>query len=95
MAELLTKKSTGWYKGCGCGQKPGDLVRAPDGSVELFMTKTGSVTGVSGNTYEFTPNTISIDIDPRDAEEFRKQGIALDPRPGLKGALTRKATVHG
>lgn len=95
MAEQLTKKSTGWYKGCGCGQKAGDLVTPPAGSVELFMTKTGTVVGVSGITYEFTPNVVSIDIDPTDAAEFRKQGIALDPRAGLKGTLTRKATPNG
>jgi hypothetical protein len=90
LAELLTKKSTGWYSGCGCGQKASDLVVPPVGSVELFMTKSGAVTGVSGIIYEFTPNTISIDITPQDAAEFRKSGIALDPRPGLKGVLTRK-----
>lgn len=88
--ELLTKKSTGYYKGCGCGQKPGDLVRPPEGSVDVIITKTGPVVGpITGVTYNIHPNSIAIDIDARDARSFREQGIVQEPRQGMKGVLTR------
>lgn len=94
--EYLTKKSTGWFKGCGCGQKQGDKVTAPADSVEIVVQSTNGnseVTGpVSGAIYRFVPNAIAIDVDPRDAEVFRTQNIATGPRQGLKGYVSRKAT---
>lgn len=91
--ELLTRKSTGWYKGCGCGQKAGDLVKPPEGSQELFIAHQGALTGpITGIEYVIVPNTTSIDIDPQDAKAFKAQGIAMDARQGMKGALTRKGS---
>lgn len=88
--ELLTKKSTGYYRGCGCGQKVGDLMTPPAGSTDVIITKTGPVTGpVTGIQYSIHPNTIAIDIDWNDAKAFREQGIVQEPRPGMKGVLTR------
>lgn len=90
MSELYTKKSDGWYKGCGCGQKAGDKVTPPTGTVELFVQHNGALDGPStGIKYNFVPNTTSIDIDPADAAAWRIQGIARDPAPGFKGRLAR------
>lgn len=92
--EYLTQKSDGWYRGCGCGQKKGDLVTPPEGSVSLYITAASPLEGpVSGLTYLIVPNTTSIDIDPRDAAEFRKLGTGHDPRPGFKGVLTRDTPI--
>ncbi len=90
MSDLFTKKSDGWYRGCGCGQKAGDKVFAPDGTVELFVQHNGALEGPStGIPYNFVPNTTAIDVDPRDAAAWRIQGIARDPMPGFKGRFAR------
>lgn len=87
--QLLTRKSTGWFKGCGCGQKQTDLVIPPEGSVELFITKSGIVEGPSGQKYDITPNTTTIDVRADDAAHFRAIGIGSNPNPTLKGTLSR------
>lgn len=91
MSDLLTKKSDGWYKGCGCGQKAADKVKTPTGSVELFVQHNGKLTGpVSGITYAFSANSIAIDVDPADAAKWRENGVGKDAPPGFKGQLTRQ-----
>ncbi len=93
MAEYLTRKSTGWFKGCGCGQKPGDLVTPPNGSVEAWFptsevkTLVGPVTGIK---YNVVPNVTSIDVDAKDYAAWAGEGIVQTPRPGFKGMLTRE-----
>lgn len=88
--QLLTKKSDGYYKGCGCGQKLTDKVIPPAGTVELFMKASGALTGpVSGFSYNFIPNTTSIDVDPRDAAVWREQELGQDPKQGFKGRFAR------
>ncbi len=88
--ELFTKKSDGYYRGCGCGMKAADKVTMIEGTVELLVMKTGPLTGpVSGIEYNFVPNTVSIDIDPRDATQWRIAGIARNPMIGLKGRFAR------
>ncbi len=90
MSELLTKKSDGYYRGCGCGQKIQDKVIPPNGSVELFVQHNGSLKGpVSGIDYNFQATTIAIDVDPVDALAWREQGIGRDAPPGFKGRLSR------
>lgn len=90
LSELLTHKADGWYKGCGCGQKPVDKVEAPVGTVELLVQHNGVLKGpATGLEYSFVPNTVSIDVDPADAAAWRIQGIARDPAPGFKGRLAR------
>ena len=92
MAEYLTKKATGWYLGCGCGQKPGDLITPPVNSVDAWIPEGGSHVGpVTGISYQVVPNTTSIDIDRADFEVWSKDGVAHQPRPGFKGILTRVA----
>lgn len=93
MATPLTRKSSGWFKGCGCGQKPGDKVEAPAGSVEgilLFGSTSSEQTGpVSGIKYQVTPNHIAIDLDPRDYDAWKAQQKAIPGRSGMKGVLSR------
>lgn len=89
-ARQFTKKSDGWYQGCGCGMKPQDKITPPPDSVEVFVAHDGQLVGpVTGINYYFVQNTTSIDVDPRDAGEWRKQGIARDAIPGFKGRLAR------
>lgn len=88
--EYLTKKSTGWFRGCGCGQKQGDLVTPPANSVDLVIPRAGELIGpVTGIKYNIVPQTVSIDIDSQDAAIWKSQHIARDPVPGLKGVATR------
>ncbi len=90
MAEFLTKKSTGWFRGCGCGQKPGDLVTPPINSVDTWVPIGGEHIGpATGIKYMVVPNTTSIDIDLADYQEWSKDGTAHPARPGFKGMLTR------
>lgn len=91
-AEYYTKKSDGWYKGCGCGMKVQDRVIPPASSQEGFVQFAGDKTGpVSGLLYHFEPNTTSIDLDPDDFTAWKAEGIARDPLPGYKGRLARVA----
>lgn len=90
----LTRKPTGWYIGCGCGSKPGDLVTPPDGSVEGLVRVRLSYTGtVSGLLYELEPALVAIDIDPRDVSVLKELGHIVDPPTNqtFKGYLARKA----
>lgn len=88
--ELLTKKSNGYYKGCGCGMKTQDLVVVPDNSVELSVQLNGDHVGPkSGLKYHFQPNTTSIDIDNADGVQWKKDKIAFEPHVGQKGRLAR------
>lgn len=90
MTELFTKKSDGWYRGCGCGQKLSDKVTVPEGTVELFMKTSGAVVGpATGFNYNFISNTTSIDVDPRDAAIWREQELGQDPKQGFKGRFAR------
>lgn len=90
MAEYLTKKSTGWFKGCGCGQKIGDLVTPPINSVDAWIPEGGEHTGpATGIKYNVVPNTTSIDIDRADYAVWSADGVAHPPRPGFKGVLSR------
>lgn len=89
-ARQFTRKSDGWYTGCGCGMKPQDKITPPEGSVEVSVNHDGPLAGpVTGINYYFVQNTTSIDVDPRDAGEWRKSGIARDAIPGFKGRLAR------
>lgn len=91
MSELLTKKSDGYYRGCGCAQKVQDKVTPPEGSVELFVQHNGRLTGpVSGIKYLFSANSVAIDVDPADARTWRESGVGKDAPPGFKGQLTRQ-----
>ena len=86
----LTKKSDGWYTGCGCGQKAADRVEVPAGSMDIFVQKDGELVGpVSGIRYRFHANHTAIDIDARDALVWLSDGTARQPLPGFKGLLTR------
>lgn len=89
-ARQFTRKSDGWYIGCGCSMKPENKITPPEGSVEVSVNHDGPLTGpVTGINYYFVQNTTSIDVDPRDAGEWRKSGIARDAIPGFKGRLAR------
>ena len=90
--EQLTRKSDGWYKGCGCGQKTLDKVIPPEYVTELFFQHEGTKVGpVSGIEYKLYPNVIAIDIDTADAVVWLNDGTAKDGKafPGFKGTLTR------
>lgn len=91
MSESLTKKSDGfYYKGCGCGNKVGDRVIPPPDSVDVYIPTAGTITGpVTGIQYQIYPLSISIDIDAKDADVWRTNGIIKAAPVGLKGRLTR------
>jgi hypothetical protein len=91
MAEELTNKNGQWFRGCGCGNKPIDLVQPPRNSKAVFIQANGSLVGPeTGITYTVRPNLTSIDIDERDAQRWLNEGTARLPIPGFKGTLTRE-----
>lgn len=93
MDERLTKKSDGWYRGCGCGMRPTDKVIPPSPSVELTVNFNGPLKGPrTGIEYHFVPQTVSIDIAPEDAAAWRVEGKGRDPVSGWKGRLARVET---
>lgn len=91
MASYLTKKSDGWYLGCGCAQKPGDKVTPPINSTDAWIPEAGEHVGpVTGIKYVVVANTTSIDIDLADYQSWLKDGVAHAPRVGFKGIITRE-----
>lgn len=93
MNETYTRVGDQWYRGCGCGRKPSDLITLPQGTVRLFFQRPGVVTGpVTGQKYNIQPNTIALDIRAEDEAGFRAQGLAFDPTVNFKGAFTQVGT---
>lgn len=89
----LTKKPTGWYIGCGCGSKPGDLVTPPSGSVDGLVRKRETWTSpTTFIVYNFEPGLVAIDIDERDVAVLKDGGYVSDvpTAQGFKGYLARK-----
>lgn len=88
------KQANGSFLSCGCGGAPKEQPAIPEGSVQVFIQdnafKTGPVTGIQ---YGIQPVYNCLDIDERDANVWRLEGYATDPRPSHSYRLTRTGRV--
>lgn len=93
--EQYTRKPSGWYKGCGCGEKRGELVTPPEGSVEgLVRVRIAEWTSpTTQQKYRLEPAFIAIDLLPEDYTVLKELGHISDAptSQGFKGYLARIA----
>lgn len=88
--EQCTLRAGQWYRGCGCGQKVGDLVKIEKNWSPVFIQVPGVHVGpVSGIEYMIRPNTVALDIEKADADAWLADGKAREPVTGFKGRFAR------
>lgn len=92
--DQFTKKPSGWYKGCGCGEKRGELVTPPEGSLEglVRIRVLEWVSPVTNQKYQLSPGLIAIDLNPLDVPVLKELGHISDAptSQGFKGYLSRR-----